>query len=232
MHYVLVLGVITLYIYFRFGPKALAGSFFIFGLIAISRGLIVMAIPLFIMAYFLLRKSDLLLEAPWSKTPKTSSDEGSSNGFNKPDAPTISSRYLEIKLFPEVNKITGKVTAGPRANQLLDTLSLESLNELLKYYSDNHKESELVLKAYLDANYENWRSAVSGYYETSNSSNPAISSVMNKREALMILGLGFSATIEEIKASHRKLMKSYHPDQGGSLFLAAKINTAKDYLLA
>ena len=232
MHYVLVLGVITLYIYFRFGPKALAGSFFIFGLIAISRGLIVMAIPLFIMAYFLLRKSDLLLEAPWSKTPKTSSDERSSNGFNKPDAPTISSRYLEINLFPEVNKITGKVTAGPRANQLLDTLSLESLNELLKYYSDNHKESELVLKAYLDANYENWRRDVSGYYETSNSSNPAISSVMNKREALMILGLGFSATIEEIKASHRKLMKSYHPDQGGSLFLAAKINTAKDYLLA
>lgn len=232
MHYVLVLGVITLYIYFRFGAKALAGSFFVLGLIAISRGLLVMAIPLFILAYFLLRRTDFLLEAPWSKTPKTSSGEGSSNGFNKPDAPTINSRYLEINLFPEINKITGKVTAGPRANQLLDTLTLDDLNELLKFYSDNHKESELVLKAYLDANYENWRRDVSGYYETSTSSNPAISSVMNKREALMILGLGFNATIEEIKASHRKLMKSYHPDQGGSLFLAAKINTAKDYLLA
>ena len=228
MHYALVLCVIIIYIYFRFGAKALAGSFFILGLLALSRGLIVMAVPLFIIAYFLLRRTDFLLEAPWSSK---NSDE-TSQGFTKPAAPTIISRYLEIYLFPEDKKISGKVTAGPKANYELDNLSLDDLSELLKFYSEKNKESEQALKAYLEANYENWRARVTVYFETAVNAKPAPSSAMNKREALMILGLEFNATMEEIKASHRKLMKAYHPDHGGSLFLAAKINTAKDYLQA
>ena len=55
--------------------------------------------------------------------------------------------------------------------------------------------------------------------------------VLAKDEALAILGLKAGATAEDIKFAHKRLMKDYHPDKGGTDYLAAKINEAKDVLL-
>jgi len=54
---------------------------------------------------------------------------------------------------------------------------------------------------------------------------------MSRAEALQLLGLAEGASDDEIRDSHRRLMVRIHPDRGGSTFLAAKINEARDALL-
>jgi DnaJ-class molecular chaperone len=45
------------------------------------------------------------------------------------------------------------------------------------------------------------------------------------------LGLSRGATREDVQTAHRNLMKRFHPDQGGSTYLASQVNEAKDVLL-
>ena len=53
----------------------------------------------------------------------------------------------------------------------------------------------------------------------------------SKNEAYDLLGLKPGASEDDIKAAHKRLMKDFHPDKGGTDYLAAKINQAKDVLL-
>jgi DnaJ homolog subfamily C member 19 len=54
---------------------------------------------------------------------------------------------------------------------------------------------------------------------------------MSVEEAYSVLGLKPGATAEDVRQAHRRLQKDFHPDKGGSDYLAAKINQAKDVLL-
>lgn len=56
-------------------------------------------------------------------------------------------------------------------------------------------------------------------------------SQMSRAEALKVLGLEDGASADDIRAAHRRLIMQSHPDKGGSSYLAAKINEAKDVLL-
>ena len=51
---------------------------------------------------------------------------------------------------------------------------------------------------------------------------------MSKREASLILGISPTASKTKVKDAHKKIMLLNHPDKGGSPYLAAKINEAKD----
>ena len=54
---------------------------------------------------------------------------------------------------------------------------------------------------------------------------------MSRVEALQVLGLQEGATEAEVRAAWLRLMQAAHPDRGGSDWLAAKLNQARDVLL-
>jgi hypothetical protein len=60
---------------------------------------------------------------------------------------------------------------------------------------------------------------------------PSRRGTMSRAEALKVLGLEDGATEDQIRAAHKRLMLQIHPDKGGTSYLAAKINEAKDVLL-
>jgi glucan phosphoethanolaminetransferase (alkaline phosphatase superfamily) len=54
---------------------------------------------------------------------------------------------------------------------------------------------------------------------------------MSTDEAMEVLGLKSGYTKEDVIQAHRRMMQKVHPDRGGSDYLAAQINKAKDTLL-
>ena len=61
--------------------------------------------------------------------------------------------------------------------------------------------------------------------------NYANSTKMSKKEACEILGLDENSTKEEVENAYKRIMSNYHPDKGGSSYLASKINAARDLLI-
>jgi len=55
---------------------------------------------------------------------------------------------------------------------------------------------------------------------------------MSVDEARQILGVGPEADAATVKAAHRRLMEANHPDRGGSNWIAARLNQARDRLLS
>lgn len=54
---------------------------------------------------------------------------------------------------------------------------------------------------------------------------------MTREHALEVLNLKEGASREEILSSYRELIRKVHPDRGGSSYLAAEVNRARDVLL-
>jgi DnaJ-domain-containing protein 1 len=87
-----------------------------------------------------------------------------------------------------------------------------------------------LLAAYLDRRDAGWREHAQAD-TAARQGGGAARGPMSQEEAYQILGLEPGASPEEIVRADRTLMKRIHPDQGGTNYLAARVNEAKDTLL-
>jgi DnaJ domain len=139
----------------------------------------------------------------------------------------VATTTLAMELDHDSGTMTGEVLAGPMRGKRLEDLSPDALLSLYEYCGTANDQSISLLEAWLDRNKPNWRDTWAGDRKAQSSGTGA----MTRDEAFAVLGLQSNATAQEIKNAHRRLMKDFHPDRGGSDYLAAKINQAKDILL-
>lgn len=142
---------------------------------------------------------------------------------------TVETEFVRMKLDHDLGEISGEVLKGRFAGRTFNELDLNSLLQLREEVMGYDKDSLALIESYLDRIYPNdWRKAGSQQGQQKRSFDP---DDMTREEALEILGLSSSSLPGDIIAAHRRLIQKIHPDRGGSDYLAAKINRAREVLL-
>lgn len=141
----------------------------------------------------------------------------------------VRSLHLEMELDHDTGDIDGRILTGTMKGTLLSSLDEEQLLSLYREISSD-ADSAALLESFLDRYQPNWREDVGADSFSDQESRSGFEG-MSKEEAYQILGLEPGASQEEIHQAWRRLIKGVHPDHGGSAFLTAKINAAKDVLL-
>jgi len=140
-----------------------------------------------------------------------------------------------MELDHDSGEMSGQVIAGSFEGKRLDEMSVGDLIALWRECAAHDEQSRVVLETYLDRNHGEWRSiaGVEPREETGQGrgDSPWTKSGMSTEEACEILGVATDASPEDIERAYRRVMKSAHPDHGGSDWMAAKVNQAKDVLL-
>jgi DnaJ domain len=141
----------------------------------------------------------------------------------------VRTAFLEMELDHDSGAMRGRIIAGPHQGASLDSLDPQTLIGLLADIDDDSRD---LLAAYLDRRQPRWREHAQGNAGAGGSGRRAApSGKMTEEEAYQILGVQPGANADDIGRAHRSLMKKLHPDQGGSTYLAARVNEAKDVLL-
>ncbi|MBM3515323.1 MAG: molecular chaperone DnaJ, partial [Alphaproteobacteria bacterium] len=138
----------------------------------------------------------------------------------------VRSGYLRMTLEHGTGRMDGDVLAGTFAGRKLSTLARD---DLLRLHGECRADPDslALLEAFMDRTHPEWRAGGHG-----TAGGPlAAPAAMSQDEARRILGIPEGASEDDIKAAYRRLMGQMHPDKGGSDYLAAKVNQAKDILL-
>ena len=197
------------------------GSLALFFLITGKLGWVFMGLPLFIPIIMRLRA----LKRAY-KTFSRMTGVGGNKKFDQ--VSEVETDTLRIALNQETGEIKGEVLKGPLKGRHIEDLSHCNLLELLDYCRVKDSQTAQILEAYLDRIDKNWREKDKGAEQFTNTDK---NRPMDRSEALKVLGLSEGATELDIKDAYYNLIRNLHPDRGGSDYLAAKINQAKDLLL-
>ena len=126
-----------------------------------------------------------------------------------------------------IGAVRGRVRKGIFVGRAVERMAPAELALLWQDCRFVDPQSARLIEAYLDRVHPTWQEDMARA-----EAEPGAGGIMTRDEALEVLGLAPGASEEEIRRAHRELMLKMHPDRGGSSYLAAKINQAKDVLLA
>ena len=143
-------------------------------------------------------------------------------GGAPPKASSVATDDLAMTLDHATGDMEGEVLRGPLRGKRLGELDFDALKAL--YGELQAADSQQLLGAYLDRRFPDWRDAE----QRVDHPDPA---TMDRQQALAVLGLEAGASEAEIVGAHRRLMQKLHPDRGGTDYLAATLNRAKEVLL-
>ncbi len=174
----------------------------------------------------LIRRAGALVRwMPWLAAlfPRLRPKSGAGSQPRSADAgsTTTESTFFRVTLHHASGHIDGEIKQGRRKGHFLSELSVPELAGLLGEIRDY--DSQRLLETYLDHHHPEWR--------RDNRQNVAPGGQnMTRSEALSALGLADGASKDEVVAAHRRLIQRLHPDRGGTTYLAALLNRAKDTL--
>ncbi|MDP6531149.1 MAG: hypothetical protein QF375_04615 [Arenicellales bacterium] len=150
----------------------------------------------------------------------------SSRGPRPGQTSKVQTAFLHMTLNHDSGQLHGEVISGQFTGRTLESLSLEELLTLLEECRQGDSQSAALLEAYLDRTHsDSWRERASADRTTAPAQGP-----MSTGQAADILGVSEEATAEEITDAHRRLIQRLHTDRGGTDYLAALINQARDTL--
>lgn len=146
-----------------------------------------------------------------------------------PKQSRVRSPWFDMELDHATGALTGTVLAGTYAGSRLDDLPLDALLALRPALD---AQSLALVEAYLDRRAPAWRENAEGDARDRSGRESPGRGAMTEQEAYEVLGLDQGAPQSDVRRAHRALMKKLHPDHGGSGYLAARVNQAKDVILS
>jgi hypothetical protein len=222
---VLILGLWAVNAFSKADPKQAArllralggGAALLFAAFLFFRGEIAVAVPVGMFGLGLLGWVSLWPAGLGARTQKSTGKVSQ-----------VRTAYIEMELDHDSGAMHGRVLAGRFAGAALDALDRAALIGLIAEIDDDSRD---LLATYLDRREPGWRENPQGDAAAGGGTRRPSGGKMTEEEAYQILGIQPGASAEEITRAHRSLMKKIHPDQGGTTYLAARVNEAKDVLL-
>ena len=177
----------------------------------------------------------------WGAARKVRGMGGARPGARKGRVSRVRSATIEMELDHGSGVMSGTVLAGPFEGAPLAQLDRDSLASLHDFCLSADVEGARLLEAYFDRRFPGWRGAAqdkgdAGRGGTRPGAGPGArrglgSGAVWGAGADARLGRAQGASREEVARAHRSVMKTAHPDHGGSTDLAARVNEAKDVLM-